>query len=99
MKKTLLAAIGGVLLSASLGAGAQISVRIGPPPRVVERRPPPPREHRDWVWRNGYQRWDGNRYVWIPGEYVGPPRRGARWVDGRWVHRGGGWVWIDGRWR
>jgi hypothetical protein len=99
MKKTLLAAVGGLVLSASLMAGAQVVVRIGPPARVVETRPALPPEHRDWVWRNGYHRWDGNAYVWAPGEYVAPPHPHARWVDGRWEHRHGGWVWIEGRWR
>jgi hypothetical protein len=97
--KKLLAAAGGLILSASLVAGAQVVVRIGPPARHFERRPPLPPEHRDWVWRNGYNRWDGNAYVWVPGEYVAPPRPHAVWVDGRWVHRHHGWVWVEGRWR
>ena len=100
MKKTLLAAaIGGIMLSASLAAGAQIVVRVGPPPRIVERVPPPPPEHRDWAWHAGYHRWDGERYVWVPGTYVEPPHGHARWVEGHWAHRGGGWVWIEGHWR
>jgi len=99
MKKTLLAAVGGVLLSASLMAGAQVVVRIGPPPRIIERRPPLPPEHRDWIWRNGYHRWDGRAYVWVPGEYIAPPHPRAYWVDGHWAHRHGGWVWIEGHWR
>jgi hypothetical protein len=99
MKKTVLAAVGGLILSASLMAGAQVVVRIGPPARVVETRPEPPVEHRDWAWRNGYHRWDGNSYVWVPGEYVAPPHPHAVWVDGRWEHRHGGWVWVEGRWR
>ncbi len=100
MKKQLLIAACGFALSLSAGVTqAQVVVRIGPPARVVERRPPLPREHRDWVWRNGYHRWDGAHYVWVPGEYVAPPHPHAVWVDGRWVHRGGGWVWTEGRWR
>ncbi len=100
MKKTLLAAaISGIMLSASLAAGAQIVVRVGPPPRIVERVPPPPPEHRGWVWHAGYHRWDGERYVWVPGTYVEPPHPYARWVEGHWAHRGGGWVWIEGHWR
>ena len=72
MKKLLLAAVGGIVLSASLAAGAQVAIRIGPPPRPVERIPPPPPEHRDWAWHAGYHRWDGNAYVWVPGTYVEP---------------------------
>lgn len=101
MKKTMFAAVGGFLLAAcaALPASAQIVVRVGPPPRVVERRPPPPMEHRDWAWHAGYHRWDGNRYVWVPGAYEAPPRPRAIWVEGRWVHRGGGWYWREGHWR
>ena len=99
MKKTLLAAACGVFLSASLAAGAQIVVRVGPPPRVVERVPPPPHEHPGWAWHAGYHRWDGERYVWVPGAYVEPPYAHARWVEGHWDHRGGGFVWVEGSWR
>jgi hypothetical protein len=88
MKKQILAAVAGVLLAGSLAAGAQIVVRIGPPP-------PPVR----WVWVGGHHRWDGARYVWVPGYYAHPPRAGAFWVPGHWAHRGGGYVWVEGHWR
>jgi hypothetical protein len=51
------------------------------------------------VWHAGYHRWDGHQYVWVPGTYVEPPHPHARWVEGHWVHRGGGWVWVEGHWR
>ena len=98
MKKFLPIAACAMFLTAGI-AQAQVVVRIGPPARPHERIPPPPSEHRDWAWHAGYHRWDGNRYVWVPGAYEQPPRPHARWVEGRWVRRGGGWVWIDGRWR
>lgn len=99
MKKTMFAAVGGFLLAACavMPAEAQIVVRVGPPRPVYERRPPPPRP--GWVWQAGYHRWDGNRYVWVPGAYVAPPRPHAYWVPGRWDHRGGGWYWREGHWR
>ena len=99
MKKTLIAAIGGILLSASLTAAAQVVVRVGPPRARYERIPPPPPEHRDWAWHNGYHRWDGQRYVWVPGVYEAPPRPHARWVPGHWNRRGGGYLWVEGHWR
>ncbi len=83
-----------LLPAASFG---QISVRIGPPPPVVERRPPPP--GRGFVWIGGYQRWDGGRYVWVPGRWDRPPRAHAHWVAHRWVHRRGQWVFVEGHWR
>ncbi len=100
MKKQLLAACCALALSAGLSTGtanAQIVVRIGPPAPIVETAPPRPAG--EWVWVHGYHRWDGNRYVWVPGEWRRPPHHGAHWVDGHWDHRGGGYVWIEGHWR
>ena len=98
MKKFLLTVACGLLLTAGI-AQAQVVVRIGPPPRPYERIPPPPSVHPGWAWHGGYQRWDGNRYVWMPGAYVAPPRPRARWVNGHWARRRGGYVWIEGHWR
>ena len=39
-----------------------------PPARVVERVPPPPPGY--YAWRPGHWRWNGYRYVWVPGHYV-----------------------------
>ena len=98
VKKHLATAFAGVLLAAALTAGAQVVVRIGPPPpHPHEVVPPPP--HPGWVWHEGYHRWDGHGYVWVPGSYVEPPYEHARWVPGHWANRGGGYVWIEGHWR
>jgi len=87
------------VLALPLAASAQvgIGIRIGPPAPVVETPPPPP--YAGAVWIGGYHRWDGNRYVWVPGRYERPPHPGARWVAGRWEHRGDGYHWREGRWR
>jgi hypothetical protein len=102
MKKQILAAAGAVLFAATSSmAGAQVGfhIRIVPPPPRRERVPPPPPEHRDWVWHQGYHRWDGRAYAWVPGEYVAPPHPHARWVPGHYAHRRGEYVWIEGHWR
>jgi hypothetical protein len=78
-------------------SAADIVVRVGPPRPVVERRIARPGP--GYVWVNGYHRWDGRGYVWAPGRWELPPRRHARWVDHRWVHRRDGWVFVEGRWR
>ncbi|MFC6646639.1 YXWGXW repeat-containing protein [Granulicella cerasi] len=98
MKKTFLATVLGVglLAGGTLAADAQIAVRIGPPPPRREVIPPP---RPGYVWHPGYHRWDGGRYVWVPGEYAVPPRPGAYWVPGHWAHRPGGYVWIEGHYR
>jgi len=78
---------------------AQAVVRMQPPP------PPPNQEmvgrapHPGFVWTQGYQRWDGRRYMWVPGRWVRPPRAGAVWVQPRWIQRGNEWVFRPGRWR
>jgi len=76
---------------------ADIVVKIAPPRVVVEKRPPAP--SRGHVWIAGYQRWDGNAYVWTPGRWEQPPRPGAQWVAHRWTHRKDGWVMVEGHWR
>jgi hypothetical protein len=95
MKKTLLVALAGLLLSTGL-APAQF-VRVAPPPPPVERRPPPPDVR--FVWIPGYHRWDGHAYHWTAGRWVMPPRPHAVWIDGHWVPRQGGYQWVPGRWR
>jgi hypothetical protein len=100
MRKQLLTAAFATVLGIATAAGAQVYVRIGPPPpHPREVVPPPPPEHPDWVWHEGYHRWDGRSYVWVPGTYVVPPYRHARWVPGHWRATPRGYVWIEGHWR
>lgn len=93
-KKLAVAALFASLLP--IASEAQIAIRIGPPPPVVERRPPPPRP--GYVWQNGYQRWDGQRYVWTPGHYGRPPRPGAVWVPDGYSRGRGGYQYHRGYW-
>jgi WXXGXW repeat (2 copies) len=85
----------GILAAGAMAA--DVFVRVGPPVAVVER--PGRAPHPGWVWTPGYHRWDGRAYVWVPGAWVVPPRRHARWVPARWVHRRRGWVLVAGHWR
>lgn len=93
------AVLGGAAALASCGGGvrAGVYVRTPPPPAVVEVRGPAPGV--GFVWIDGYQSWNGNAYVWVPGRWERPPRGRHHWRRGRWVHRRGGWVWVEGRWR
>jgi hypothetical protein len=86
----------GIMLGVG-AASAQVIIRT-PPPAVIVERPGPPL-HAGWVWVGGFYRWDGRRYVWVPGHWVAPPRPRAVWIPGRWVPRGGGYVWVAGYWR
>jgi hypothetical protein len=81
----------------SVASQAQVAIRIGPPPPVVEHYGPPPRP--GWVWMGGFHRWDGARYVWVPGHYAAPPRPGVRWVPDGYYRRGGRYYYRHGYWR
>lgn len=85
------------LCLAPVASMAQVVVRIAPPAPVVEHYGRPP--HPGYMWIAGYQRWDGGRYVWVPGRWDRPPHPGARWVAHHWVHRNGGYVMVEGHWR
>lgn len=76
---------------------AQVVIRVAPPAAIIERPGLPP--ERGFVWVAGYQRWDGGRYVWVPGRWERPPHPHARWVAARWVYRHGTWRMIEGHWR
>ena len=97
MKKSTLAVCALFLITGI--AEAQIAVRIAPPPPQREIVPARPNGHSDWVWQGGYNRWDGQRYVWVPGAYVAPPHRGARWAPGHYRHTPNGYFWVEGHWR
>jgi len=85
------------MLAAPTQAHIGVVVGVAPPAPIVEPVPAPPVA--GYVWRPGYWRWNGVRYVWLPGGYVAPPYAGAFWVTGHWGPRGAGWVWIPGHWR
>src|SRR5579872_964857 len=67
-----------------------------PPPRIVGfvGHPPGP----DFVWVDGFWRWSGRNYYWVPGYWVRRPHHNAVWVSGYWTQRRSGWVWVEGRW-
>ena len=99
MQKTLaLATIAAAMTAAApTFASAQVYVRVGPPRPIYERPGPVPGP--GYVWHAGYHRWDGARYVWIPGSYVVAPRPRAVRVPGRWVPSPRGYFWREGHWR
>ncbi|MDE1160460.1 MAG: hypothetical protein PW792_00785 [Acidobacteriaceae bacterium] len=98
MKKYMLTTVCGLCLAfgAAAAAEAQVYVHVGPPPPRREFRPAP---RPGYEWQPGYHRWDGHAYVWVPGAYAAPPRRGVHWVPGHWDRRHGGYFWVDGHWR
>jgi hypothetical protein len=97
VKKFAMAALLAFTLLPAASNAQEVYVRVGPPAPIVERRPVAP--GREYVWVEGYHRWDGARYVWVPGRWDRPPHPHAVWVAHHWVHRQGGWVLIEGHWR
>lgn len=79
----------------SVAPGAHLKQE--PPPAQFERIPTPPT--RDHHWASGHWRWEGERYVWVPGFYQTRPRPKVVWVDGLWTRNSQGWYWIEGQWR
>ena len=72
---------------------------------VVTQAPPAPQQEMvtarpssDHVWVGGYWTWRNNRYEWVPGHWVVPPRSGATWVPPRWETEGGAYRFYEGRW-
>jgi hypothetical protein len=93
-------ALGVVLFAAAAGCApvsGRLYVRTGPPVRVVEVRSVAPGP--GFVWIEGYHRWDGRGYLWVPGRWERAPRARAAWVPGHWAQDRRGWYWVDGRWR
>jgi hypothetical protein len=76
---------------------AQVHITVAPPAPVVEVRGNAPGP--EYVWVDGYHRWEGDHYVWTAGRWDRPPHPHAHWVAHRWVHRHGEWVLIEGHWR
>ena len=85
------------MLLGGIASAQEVVIRVAPPRAVVERRVVRP--GRDYIWIDGYHRWDGRAYAWVPGRWERPPRPHARWVAHRYVRRGGGWVYVEGHWR
>jgi YXWGXW repeat-containing protein len=87
--------ISSLFLVSPASASERVYVRVGPPARVVETVPA---RRRGFVWQGGYQRWNGHRYVWVPGRYARPPYARAGWVSSRWAHSPRGYYFVPGHW-
>ena len=80
MMTTLLAT---TLLAGGPVFGAQISIRIGPPPppRVIRVLPASPGP--EYVWVDGYWYPVGRNWAWHQGYWTRAPYTGARWLTPR----------------
>jgi hypothetical protein len=72
---------------------------------VVTQAPPSPQQEvvtarpsSDHLWVGGYWTWRNNRYEWVAGHWVVPPRTGANWIPPRWEPEGGAYRFYEGYW-
>jgi hypothetical protein len=81
--------IASVAVAAVLGAAAPALAQSHVP------SPPPPTGAmvQKAVWR-----WNGYRWVWVPGPRYYPVRPGPRWIPGHWVWGPYGRRWVPGHW-
>jgi WXXGXW repeat (2 copies) len=75
-------ALSTLLLASASAAHGQISfgIHIGEPPAPRAYRVAP-RPGGDYMWVEGYQYPDGQRYKWHDGYWTRPPYEGAYWVE------------------
>jgi hypothetical protein len=67
-----------------------------PPPTRVEIPPPAPSPQA--LWRFGHWSWNGEQFVWNPGQYIERPSPAASWIPGYWEQRPEGWIRVEGQW-
>jgi len=94
------AAVLGVALTAASACApprGRVYVTAVPPAPIVEVRRAAPGPA--YVWVDGYQRWNGRAYAWVPGRWVAKPRAKATWVKGKWVKDRKGYYYVEGHWR
>ncbi len=100
MKKLLISAalVLAVLSGTTVDVMAQrVNIGVSVRPQAPHyRRPPMPA--RGFVWIGESWRWHRGRYVFVPGYWMRPPSRHARYVQGRWERNRNRWVWLDGYW-
>lgn len=77
----------------SYGCAVTVVTEEPPPPQVEVRTVAPGPKA---VWIDGHWRWNGHRYVWVPGFWEAHAR--GTWVSGHWDRRGRGHVWVPGHW-
>lgn len=75
-------------------AAPTVLVDVPPPSGTWEATPP---AADGWTWSAGYHKWDGERYVWAPGEWI-LTKPGHTWRQRQWVEKDGKWMLTGGEW-
>ena len=97
MRRVITAGAAVVLLGLGIGtAVAQPPIPYGPVPPPREEVVPPPRS--GYYWEPGHWHWNGYRYVWIGGRYIGGPPRPGQYIPGHWQWNGRRYIWLPAHW-
>lgn len=98
--------------AAQAAASATVVIQAGTAPHhharpmqpVHYQPPPPPPRHeraqaprRGMLWSQGHWEWRGQRYAWVPGQWV-RARHGQDYRQPRWEQRRGQWHHVAGDW-
>jgi hypothetical protein len=86
-------------VSANQGAmsnQAAVSTNQAPPPLPDEEQPTNSQE--GTLWTPGYWSWHGQRYDWVRGSWMLPPKLGLLWTPAYWGFTGGYYVFHPGYW-
>jgi hypothetical protein len=67
-------------------------------PPTAQAESPAERPSSRHVWVAGYWAWHNQRYTWVPGQWVVPPRDDVTWVPPRWERESNGYRFYDGYW-
>jgi hypothetical protein len=96
--RTLLFALGMLLMSAASFAQVRVGVAItvAPPDLPVYEQPICPGD--GYLWAPGYWAYEDDDYYWVPGTWVEAPQVGFLWTPGYWGWRNGGYFFYDGYW-
>ena len=96
-KRLITAGAAALLIALGLGsAAAQPPLPYAPvPPPRYEPVPQPRYGH---YWEPGRWHWNGYRYVWFGGHWVGGPPRPGVWIPAHWQWNGHRYVWSPAHW-
>jgi hypothetical protein len=96
MRNVLLSALLGFVFCMTSASAEDVAIHARPPKVTAERRPPSLGP--EYVWIDGYQRWNGSKYTWQAGHWEMPPHEHAIWMAPRWQRRHEGYFFMEGWW-
>jgi hypothetical protein len=68
------------------------------PDMIQETVSKPPVTTDPLLWQPGHWDWNGDGYIWAPGQWVPAQGHGRMWMPGWWAKRPNGWQWQPPHW-